>query len=121
MQHIGVDLHSNNIAACLIDQQGQQTFSRYKLSEIKSFEASLRPTEQIAVEATSTTRFFYNHIAPLVDRCVAVNPSQFEVIKQSVSKTDKNDAPRLAQFLSKGLLPEARMKTQAHAQLSSLV
>ena len=120
MRHIGIDLHSNNFMACILDQQGQHTFKRYKLSEIESFKAALQRADQVAVEATSTTRFFYNHVAPLVDRCVVVNPSQFEVIKQSVSKTDKNDALRLAQFLSKGMLPEARMKTQAHAQLSSL-
>jgi transposase len=120
MRHIGIDLHSNNFMACFLDQQSQPTFKRYKLIEIESFKESLHPTDHVAVEATSTTRFFYNHVAPLLDRCVVVNPSQFEVIKQSVSKTDKNDALRLAQFLSKGMLPEARMKTEAHAQLSSL-
>jgi transposase len=120
MRHIGIDLHSNNFMACILDQQGQHTFKQYKLNEIESFKASLDLTDQLAVEATATTRFFYHHVAPLLSKCVVVNPSQFAVISQSVSKTDKNDALRLAQFLSKGLLPEARMKAQAHAQVSSL-
>lgn len=51
---------------------------------------------------------------------VIVNPRQFKVISKSVNKTDKNDARQLALFLSKGLLPEVRMKAKAHAQLSSL-
>lgn len=120
MRHIGVDLHTNNFTACLLNEQGQSSFKRYRLNELESFKASLQPTDHLAVEATSTTRFFYGQVAPFIDRCVVVNPSQFAVITQSVSKTDKNDALRLAQFLSKGLLPEARVKSQAHAQLSSL-
>lgn len=52
---------------------------------------------------------------------MVVNPRQFEVIKQSRAKTDKRDAYNLALYLSKGLLPEARMKDKERAQLSSLV
>jgi transposase len=120
MHHIGTDLHSNNFTVCLLDEHGEQTFNRYELKEIDVFKAALLPTDHLAVEATTNTRFFYNQVSPFVDRCVVVNPSQFEVIKRSVSKTDKNDARMLAQFLSKGLLPEARMKSQAQAELSSL-
>jgi transposase len=120
MRHIGIDLHSNNFTTCLLDEQSQPMFNRYRLNELASFTASLQPTDQLAVEATSTTRFFYTQVSPFIDRCVMVNPGQFAVISQSVNKTDKNDALRLAQFLSKGLLPEARIKAQAHAQLSSL-
>src|SRR5437764_8760766 len=105
MRHIGIDLHSNNFTTCLLDEQSQPTFNRYRLNELASFTASLQPTDQLAVEATSTTRFFYAQVSPFVDRCVVVNPGQFAVISQSVNKTDKNDALRLAQFLSKGLLP----------------
>jgi transposase len=49
-----------------------------------------------------------------------VNPSQFEIIKQSFKKTDKNDAEALARFLSKGLLPSSRMKDELHAEVNSL-
>lgn len=49
-----------------------------------------------------------------------VNPSQFGVIKNSVKKTDRNDARALAQFLSKGLLPSSRMKEELHAEVNSL-
>ncbi|MDQ3820969.1 MAG: IS110 family transposase, partial [Acidobacteriota bacterium] len=68
MRYIGIDLHSNNFIACILDQQAKPTFQRYKLNEIESFTASLQPTDQLAVEATSTTRFFYSHVAPLLNR-----------------------------------------------------
>jgi transposase len=42
-----------------------------------------------------------------------VNPGQFKVISQSVKKTDRNDAELLALYLSKGLLPEVRMKERS--------
>lgn len=120
MRHIGIDLHTNNFMACFLDETGQYTFRQYKLKEMAAFKKDLQLTDRLAVEATTNTRFFYEEVSPLVDRCVIVNPSQFKVINQSVSKTDKNDALLLAQFLSKGMLPETRMKRQAHAQLSSL-
>jgi transposase len=49
-----------------------------------------------------------------------VNPTQFKVISQSVKKTDSNDAELLALYLSKGLLPEVRMKDHEHRNLSHL-
>ena len=49
-----------------------------------------------------------------------VNPSEFHVIRKSTKKTDKHDARALALFLSKGLLPEVRMKDKQHAELASL-
>ncbi len=49
-----------------------------------------------------------------------VNPVQFQVIRKSVSKTDKNDARALAFFLSKDMLPQTRVKSKAHGELASL-
>lgn len=43
-------------------------------------------------------------------RVVVVGINQFRVISQSVKKTDPNDARLLSLYLSKGLLPEVRMK-----------
>jgi len=56
-----------------------------------------------------------------VGRIVVVNPRQFQVIRKSVNKTDRNDARALAFFLSKDMLPETRLKTVAEAELASLV
>jgi transposase len=42
------------------------------------------------------------------------------VIRRSVKKTDKHDAETLAYFLSKDMLPEARIKSRENAQLHSL-
>lgn len=120
MRHLGVDLHSNNFMVCVLSENGEQLFKRYKLTELAEFKEFLGREDRIAVEATSTTRFFYNQVASLVAECVVVNPSQFEIIKKSFKKTDKNDAAALARFLRNGQLPSSRMKDALHAEVHSL-
>ncbi len=47
--------------------------------------------------------------------------SSVTVIRKSVKKTECHDACALAFFLSKDMLPEARPKSTAEAELSSVV
>ena len=119
-RYLGVDLHRNNFTVCTIAENGRRYFREYDIRSLKYFAARLRPTDQVAVEVSTTTRLFYDTIASHVDRLVVVNPSEFDVIRKSVKKTDRNDAEKLALFLSKGLLPEVRMKEKLHAELASL-
>jgi len=74
----------------------------------------LRSDDRWASEA------FVERIRPRAKKVIVVDPNQFQVIRKSVKKTDKHDAKTLALFLSKGMLPEARMKTKENAQLHSL-
>ncbi len=55
-----------------------------------------------------------------VARMAVVDTNQFRVISRSVKKTDSHDARLLALYLSKGLLPEVRMKDKQRGQLASL-
>jgi transposase len=63
---------------------------------------------------------FYDAVALHVARVVVVDTNQFRVISRSVNKTDERDAALLALYLSKGLLPEVRMKDKQPGQLASL-
>jgi transposase len=105
---------------CVLSDNEEPTFRQYKFAELLEFKDLLQTEDRIAVEATSTTRFFYSQVAPLVAGCVVVNPSQFEIIKKSFKKTDKNDALNLARFLSNGQLPTSRMKNELQAEVNSL-
>lgn len=120
MRFIGVDLHQNSFTVCFLNDDESSSLTTFKMSEIASFQQQLLKTDELAVEATGNTRFFVRQVEALVARVVVVNPSQFEVITKSTSKTDKADATALARFLSKGLLPEARMKDELTAQIASL-
>lgn len=117
---IGVDLHRNQFTVCLIAENGREYVSGYRMEQIDRFLRKLRGSDEVAVEVTGNTRLFYEAVAPHVARVVVVNPTQFRVIRQSVKKTDKNDARTLAFYLSKNMLPEVRMKDKLHAQLASL-
>lgn len=119
-RYLGVDLHRNNFTVCTIAENGRRYFREYGIHSLDYFVGRLRPSDQVAVEVSTTTRLFYDAVAPHVERVAVVNSSQFDVIRKSVKKTDRNDAETLALFLSKGLLPEVRMKDKLHAELASL-
>ena len=120
MRFIGVDLHSNSLTACYLDENGHEEMRTFQLKELVKFQETLESRDQLAVEATGNTRHFREAIKNLVSKVVVVNPSQFEVIRKSVKKTDRHDARTLALFLSKDMLPESRLKEPAHAQLNSV-
>ena len=119
-RYLGVDLHRNNFTVCTIAENGRRYFREYDIHSLNCFAGRLRSTDQVAVEVSTTTRLFYEAVAPHVEHVAVVNSSQFDVIRKSVKKTDRNDAETLALFLSKGLLPEVRMKDKLHAELASL-
>ena len=120
MRFIGVDLHTNSLTACYLDENGREEMGTFELKELRQFQATLELSDQLAVEATGNTRHFREAVKNLVSKVVVVNPSQFEVIRKSVKKTDRHDARTLALFLSKEMLPESRLKEPAHAQLNSM-
>lgn len=120
MRYIGVDLHPNSLTACYLTAAGTETIQTYGLTDWPQFHQSLQPADRVAVEATGNTRHFVGQVAPLVDEVVVVNPSQFEVIRKSVKKCDRHDARALALFLSKDLLPAARLKSELAAEINSL-
>ena len=120
-RYLGVDLHRNNFTVCTIAENGRRYFREYGIHSLNHFAGRLRPTHQLAVDVSTTTRLFFNAVAPHVERVAVVNSSEFDVIRKSVKKTDRNDAETLALFLSKGLLPEVRMKDKLHAELASLI
>lgn len=78
----------------------------------RSFWLSWQKPTCVAVEATGNTRWLVNLVKEKVRRVVIVNPREFEVIKQSVKKTDKADALSLARFLAVDMLPEVRAKSE---------
>jgi len=121
MRYIGVDLHTTQITVCYLTDKEEIEIKKYQLSEIEKFVAGLQPTDEVAVEATCNTRWFSEQVKENVSRVVLVNSRQFEVVKNSVKKTDKNDARNLARFLRADLLPEVRAKRQVATSVQSLV
>jgi len=120
MRYIGVDLHTTQITVCYLKTDAAKQVKTYRLEQIKEFVSTLESTDEIAVEATGNTRWFVGEVKAVVASVVIVNPRGFEVIKQSVNKTDRHDAINLARFLQAGLLPEVREKSEQAERVASL-
>ena len=122
MSFVGVDLHTNSFTVCRRAADGSESFETFTLSpaELERFCLTLDAEDEVAFEATGNSAWFRDQVLPCVGRVVVVNPGQFKVIRQSVKKTDRNDARALALFLAKDMLPETRAKTQAQSELGSL-
>ena len=123
MAYLGVDLHSDNFKVCRLEQTGRTGYQTFTLTEsdLTKFKKTLSPEDEIAVETTGNTSWFYDQVSSVVARVVAVNTREFKVIQQSVKKTDANDAYTLAFHLSKGMLPCTRIKSQAQNTIATLV
>ena len=118
-RYIGIDLHRNRFTCCIRLENERTYVTEWELEDLGKFVKKLRPSDEVAVEITGNTRLFHDAVAAHVARVVVVNTSQFRVIRQSVKKTDPNDARTLALYLSKNMLPEVRMKDKEHGQLAS--
>lgn len=121
MRYLGVDLHTNSFTVCFREESGKEKFKTYEMKKLLDFLFDLDRKDIVAVEATGNARFFVESVRKSVKKVVVVDPNKFEVIKRSAKKTDKNDARTLAIFLSKEMVPEARMKTGLQAELGKLV
>ena len=117
---IGVDLHKNQITVCYLIGKDNYSFREFPMSKLKVFKKTLRPDDEVAVEATFNSRFFCEQIVESVSRVVQVAPDQFTEIGKSHRKTDKDDARKLAYNLSIDNLPESRIMSKERARIKSL-
>ena len=108
---VGVDLHKNRFTVSYFNPgTGEHQLKSYSIQAIGTFIRELNGDDTVGVESTNNTRYFVNQIRDYVRAVKVINPSQFKVISKSVKKTDWNDARLIAEFLSKDMVPEVRMK-----------
>jgi transposase len=119
---VGVDLHKNNFQVCYLSRNRlrQHTYE-VSPSGIRKFKTGLSKADEVGIEATGNARYLAGEIEKTVKRVVIINPWQFKVISQSVKKTDEQDAAIIAKYLSKGLVPEVRMRSKEDQQIASLI
>lgn len=118
---IGVDLHKNNFFVCFLEKDtGNVEYKKYLINDFISFRKDLDKNDILAVEITTNTKYFVSEIKDNVKEVKVIDTNQFKVISQSVKKTDKNDALTIAEFLSKDMIPEVRMKEDKYTDLQSL-
>lgn len=110
IRFVGLDVHKRQITACFVDAEGgnreTRTFALTRAKLTHFAQHVLRPTDQVALEATTNcwavARILQEHVA----RVVVSNPLVTKAIAQAKVKTDKVDAHVLAQLLRCDFLPE---------------
>ncbi|MDO9463895.1 MAG: IS110 family transposase [bacterium] len=122
-RYIGVDLHKNNFTVCYMNEREEHKIQSFRVDagSIGMFQKSLSKSDEVAVESTGNTAYFVREIDSLVKTVKIINPTQFKVISQSIKKTDERDAATIARYLSKGLIPEVRMRSKEESQVASLI
>ena len=122
-KYIGVDLHKNSFTVCYMSKKGEHSIRSFRVTRegVKIFQKTVTKKDEVAVESTGNTAYFVREIDGLVKTVKIINPTQFKVISQSIKKTDEHDAVTIARYLSKGLIPEVRMRSKEESQVASLI
>ncbi len=123
MRYIGVDLHTTQLTVCYLGTDGKECLEMFKIDLVDKFIASLDADDKVAYEATGNSLFLYKKLLPVIGdkNIVVVNTCKFKLISKSVKKTDKNDSRLLAEYLSKDMLPKARIKDEFNARVYGLI
>jgi transposase len=121
---VGLDVHKRQITACFVDGEGRKletrTFDLTRARLMHFAKHVLRPTDQVALEATTNCWAVARVLQDHVTRVVVSNPLLTKAIAQAKVKTDKVDAHVLAQLLRCDFLPEVWHPDTATQQLREL-
>jgi transposase len=122
--YVGLDVHKRVVAACLVDATGKVVHrERFALNRrtLELFATKvLRPSDQVALEATTNCWAVSDALRPHVAKVLVSNPMATKAIAQAKVKTDKVDAHVLAQLLRCNFLPEVWQPDRATRQLREL-
>ena len=110
IRYVGLDVHKRVVEACIVDAAGKVMLrERFALSRriLERFAGTmLRPTDRVALEATTNCWAVTDVLCRHVARVVVSNPMATKAIAMAKVKTDKVDAHVLAQLLRCDFLPE---------------
>ena len=95
----------------------------FPIDLVNKFIETLDSSDRVAYEATGNSLFLYKKLITTIheDNIIVVNTSRFKLISKSVKKTDKNDSKLLAEYLSKDMLPKARLKDEISSGIYALI
>src|SRR3954462_15235373 len=105
---IGLDIHRTFAEAVAWEDGRLLRLSRLDMTRtaLEGFGKSLRPSDEVVVEATGNAMAVVRVLSPFVARVIVANPLQVKAIAHAHVKTDKIDAGVLASLHAAGFLPE---------------
>jgi transposase len=121
---VGLDLHREDVVVGAVNARQQIVLSpqRVRLQQLARWARThLRPTDCVAMEATTNTWAVYDLLAPLVAQVKVAHPNQVRWIASARVKNDTRDVLVLARLLAANLLPEVWVPPPHVRQLRSLI
>ena len=108
MRVIGMDVHRAFAQVAVLEgtQIVEQKRVELEHDTVVEFGRSLRPDDEVVLEATGNTTAIVRLLSPFVRRVVIANPGEVRAIAHARVKTDKVDAVILAKLHASGFLPE---------------
>jgi transposase len=124
MRIIALDVHRSFAQMAILENGVIRDAGKVDLerSRLLHFAKSLKPDDEIVLEATGNTSAIVRLLSPFVARVVIANPNQVRAIAWAKVKTDKIDARVLAKLHVSGFLPEVWMpdeETEARRRVSA--
>jgi transposase len=107
MFYVGLDIHTQRISLCALNESGQVV----QRTQVRSIAEMLRVLQdlpdrfEVCYEASCGYGHFYDLLRPLATRVLVAHPGQLRLIFRSKNKNDRNDAERLAKLLYLGETP----------------
>ena len=108
MRSIGMDVHRSFAQVAIVEEGLCRDEGRIgvKPEDLRAWAETLRPDDQVVLEATTNSDAIATMLRPLVARVVVSNPRKTRAIAEAKVKTDKVDARILAQLLAADFLAE---------------
>src|SRR5712691_4643001 len=108
MRSIGLDVHKRFAEVAIIEGKGPPVRRRIGTTTpaLRAFARTLRPDDQLVLEATMNTWAIADLLRESGARVVISNPLRTQAIAEAKVKNDKVDALTLAQLLAADFVPE---------------
>ncbi|MCP4965069.1 MAG: IS110 family transposase [bacterium] len=108
MLSIGLDVHRDFCEVAIFEDSEVSKPPRVpaRRAALEAFASSLRPTDQLGLEATGNALAIARLVEPHVARAVVANAAVTKTIGAARAKTDQLDARALARLLGTGFFPE---------------
>ncbi|WP_414476501.1 IS110 family transposase [Microvirga sp. M2] len=124
MRIIALDVHRSFAQMAILENGVIRDAGKVDLerSRLLHFAQSLKPDDEIVLEATGNTSAIVRLLSPFVARVVIANPNLVRAIAWAKVKTDKIDARVLAKLHASGFLPEVWMpdeETEARRRVTA--
>ena len=123
MRVIGFDVHRSFAVSAILEDGHLRLGDRIVLEHeaVMAFVRTLRPDDEVVLEATGNTAAVVRLIAQYVRKVAIANPLQVRAIAHAKVKTDKIDAAVLAKLHASGFLPEVWSPDEDTLDLRRLV